>query len=380
MKTKICLLGLLASLVLAFPGCTTPQHGSQGSSCALKCYFPTPPGFLPFNPFRTNLYTAKELLKGYDTNAPDSYYSTPDWQSYVCYQRVRQMNKDGRPDEITARYMRLHELSVEEALDGWLRVTNQAGRRKVVGIMGGHDMERKVFATVTNCNGQVTTSYAPYMQVALLARALATNGFTLLTAGGPGAMEAGNLGAWMAGGSECQLSNAVRMLESVPKSTNSALWLRPAIMVMNQYKNEICHSNNIGVPTWFYGFEPPNPFATHIAKYFENSLREEHLLAISQSGIIFAPGSAGTVQEIFQSACQNYYTNYTANRYPMVLFGTEYWNRGACSVVNEKDKPVWPLLNQLGSEKKFQEQLKISDDIVAIADFIRTYQVNQIEP
>ena len=48
-------------------------------------------------------------------------------------------------------------------------------------------------------------------------------------------------------------------------------------------------------------------FATDIAKYFENSLREEGLLALALAGVVFARGNAGTVQEIFQDACQNYY-------------------------------------------------------------------------
>jgi predicted Rossmann-fold nucleotide-binding protein len=218
------------------------------------------------------------------------------------------------------------------------------------------------------------------MKVALLARELTTNGFTILTAGGPGAMEAGNLGAWMAGYSENDLSNAVRMLSKVPSPTNSSLWLLTAFEVMRYYTNENLHSNSIGVPTWFYGHEPPNPFATHIAKYFENSLREEHLLAVSSNGLIFAPGSAGTVQEIFQSACQVSYSTYTSNQFPMVLFGTDYWNRRTYGIVGARDKPVWPLLEQLGNEKDFRQQLLISDDIGAIASFICTNRINQVKP
>jgi hypothetical protein len=66
--------------------------------------------------------------------------------------------------------------------------------------------------------------------------------------------------------------------------------------------------DSLGVPTWFYGHEPPNVFADHVAKYFRNAIREDVLLRVCRSGIVFLPGAAGTVQEVFQSACENYYT------------------------------------------------------------------------
>ena len=40
---------------------------------------------------------------------------------------------------------------------------------------------------------------------------------------------------------------------------------------------------SLGVPTWFYGHEPTNLFATHVAKYFANSIREDGLLAIADA-------------------------------------------------------------------------------------------------
>ena len=61
---------------------------------------------------------------------------------------------------------------------------------------------------------------------------------------------------------------------------------------------------SLGIPTWLYGHEPSTPFATHIAKYFVNSVREDTILTVAYGGIIFTPGSAGTLQEIFQEAVQ----------------------------------------------------------------------------
>jgi len=64
----------------------------------------------------------------------------------------------------------------------------------------------------------------------------------------------------------------------------------------------------------------------------------------------------------------------------MVLFGVDYWNRPAYGSVGAKDKPAWPLLQQLGVEGNFKQQLLISDDISAITDFIRTNSINKSTP
>jgi ferredoxin len=107
-------------------------------------------------------------------------------------------------------------------------------------------------------------------------------------------------------------------------------------------------SRNVGIPTWFYGDEPPNVFATDIAKYFENSIREEGLLAVALAGVIFAEDNAGTVQEIFQDAFQNYYRTYDEMKSPMILFGVDYW--ASPDMIRhsptDKRKRVYPLLEK----------------------------------
>ena len=64
---------------------------------------------------------------------------------------------------------------------------------------------------------------------------------------------------------------------------------------------------SIGIPTWFYGHEPPNVFCDGIAKFFSNALREDGLLARSTEGIVVLPGAAGTAQEVFQAVTPLYY-------------------------------------------------------------------------
>jgi predicted Rossmann-fold nucleotide-binding protein len=377
MKPKILLLAMCTGASLVFLGCAT-----KCTKCSMRApprtadsFFPSPPDSLPFHPFRTNVYTAGELLAecatNFDTNAADRVYrSTLDWQCYTNAMDQGSHRKRTDLSEMTLRYLRLHDLAIEEALDKYLKPdrNHPAGWKGVVGIMGGHELPRQ--EKLTN------NADAPYMQVALMAQRLASNRFTIATAGGPGAMEAGNLGAWFANRSEGQLRQAVRILTNVSAlSTNTTTgeWLVPAFKVIHEFPrtNDDPRTESVGVPTWFYGHEPPNPFATHIAKYFENSLREEHVLAISTRGVIFAPGSAGTVQEIFQDACQNYYTNYTARRFSMVLFDADYWNPGTNSMVtsNGVPIPVWPALQTI-AKGKFDNLLMVTNDINAIVEFI----------
>jgi predicted Rossmann-fold nucleotide-binding protein len=95
---------------------------------------------------------------------------------------------------------------------------------------------------------------------------------------------------------------------------------------------------SIGIPTWLYGHEPPTPLATEHAKYFDNSIREDGLLALATAGVVFAPGRAGTLQEIFQDAAQNYYESVADRFSPMVFLDVDgYWTArfGVRAVLSE---------------------------------------------
>ena len=112
-------------------------------------------------------------------------------------------------------------------------------------------------------------------------------------------------------------------------------------------------TDTLGVPTWHYGHEPPNVAATAIAKYLRNAVREAVLLQICQSGIVFLPGAAGTVQEVFQDACENYYAD-PASVAPMVLVGHRHWT---------ETLPVWPLLQQLAAGRDMSDQIHLVEHI-----------------
>ena len=155
-------------------------------------------------------------------------------------------------------------------------------------------------------------------------------------------MEATHLGAWMAGRSEDELREAVKMLACAPKFEDEG-WLASAFEVMARYPRDEKYCS-IGIPTWFYGHEPATPFASHIAKYFDNSIREDGLLAIAKGGVIYSPGSAGTMQEVFQDAAQNHYETFGFAS-PMVFLGREHWT---------KTMPVYPLLVQLQAAGRYK--------------------------
>lgn len=362
----------------AFLGCAMSGALAGKVAAAGSLVVPARTG-LPFNPFRTEVYRSSDLLAGYSPDHPETYLETPDWRCYLkaMQKETRRKRADiGIDDSV---FLRLHDLAIEDALDEYLRAGGSTpnARKRVVGIMGGHDRDR--LEKRRDERGAPLSEDAPYMQVALLARSLAREGFTVATGGGPGAMEASNLGAWFAGRSEAELREAVRRLERVPRvrplaqgspDWNSGEWLSPAFEVMDRFPRDALdpRTESIGVPTWFYGHEPPNPFATHIAKFFENSIREEGVLGIATHGVIFAEGNAGTVQEIFQDACQNYYTTHGAAA-PMVLLGKGYWSAGP-EGSSPGAKPVWPLLRQLAAEKGFSHLVRITDDLEEIVAFI----------
>jgi predicted Rossmann-fold nucleotide-binding protein len=131
------------------------------------------------------------------------------------------------------------------------------------------------------------------------------------------------------------------MLRVAPLYTHP-LWLSTAWQVHNKYPN--LGYTSLGVPTWLYGHEPSTPFATHIAKYFDNSIREDSILTIAFGGIVFTPGSAGTMQEVFQEAVQNHYLSYGLSS-PMIFLGRQFW---------DEEIPVYPFLENLIEKGRYK--------------------------
>lgn len=287
----------------------------------------------PYHPFRRSLYTWQELMEGYD---PDNDQST-DLQIYEHFSRSR-----FNPGITEALNQRIHDHSIDEALRKLVGFQdNGMTERKCVGFMGGHGALR---------------SDEFYRKTAIAARSLAAQGYLVVSGGGPGIMEAANLGAYFANFEEAELEKAIELLAEAAHYTD-ADYITKSHEVLSRYPKG---HENLAIPTWFYGHEPSNLFASHIAKYFSNSIREDNLLAISLFGVVYAPGSAGTTQEIFQEAAQNHYATYGYYS-PMAFLSQERY---------EINTSLFPLLKQLAWEKPYFDMLFLSDEPQEIVDFI----------
>ena len=283
---------------------------------------------VPYNCFRNHLYTAETLYQEYITGVPDSYKHCYDNTVYQYYLQKGKTTTDIK--ETLART--LHDHSISNSLHDLL---TEYDEKHIVGIMGGH--------------GLLRTDKA-YLKIVLISKQLTEHGYLMVSGGGPGAMEATHLGAWMAGRLETDVYEAMKILVQAPAYTDT-LWLDTAFQVRNRYPQ--AQYRSLGVPTWLYGHEPATPFATHIAKYFENAIREDGILTIAKGGIIYTPGSAGTMQEIFQDAVQNHYLSF-GYASPMLFLDTRYWT---------EEMPVYPMLQSLSERGKYRNLLlSISDN------------------
>lgn len=324
-----------------FMGCHIPSrmYFAMDESCIV---FPRVK--MPYKVFPNKLYDADTLYKGYQPGYHETFYTCYDT---ICYERYMALGKEtGDIKETLCRV--LHDHSIGNALDQFVR---QYDEKDVVAVMGGHAVKR------------TDPSYA---QVALISKRLTEIGKLMVSGGGPGAMEAVHIGAWMAGRSDAELHDALSIIAVAPTFRDNG-WLTSAFSVMEKYPHD-SQFHSLGIPTWFYGHEPATPFATDIAKFFDNSVRENYIISVPKGGIIYTPGSAGTFQEIFQDAAQNHYET-LGYASPMVFLGKEYYST---------EIPIYPLLHDLQERGKYRNLLlKLTDEtdevIRYLMDFHRPY-------
>lgn len=296
--------------------------------------FPTDPD-APVNPYRGTLYTAEELYAGL---AEHGYAATPDARAYAWLQ-----DATVRHDAYVTVLRAIHDDAMSDAL------MNAVADRRVVGVMGGHALARDGTA---------------FAAAAELGHRLARSGALVATGGGPGAMEAGNLGAWCA--DEAVLRQALRKLAEVPDVVDGIGPWAAAALAVRRSLGPAAPSDppralrSIGIPTWHYGHEPPNAFGDLIAKFFSNALREELLLHYCTAGLVVLPGAAGTVQEVFQMATRLYY-KVEGRVPPLVLVGVKHWT----DVL-----PVWPLLQALGRGRAMATAIHLVDSPEEAADLV----------
>lgn len=337
-ETELALLHNYVDCI--FLGCTLPK----GFKRHIKDSLVFPKMTETYDCFRSNLYTVHSLYEGYKVGCPESYENCYDGIVYRNYIRSGKMSTNIK--ETLARS--LHDNSINSALH---RLLNHFDERKVVGVMGGHGLLR---------------TEPQFEQVARISKRLTELGSIMISGGGPGAMEATHLGAWMAGRSEEEFLEALNLLRTVP-SYKDRLWLDTAMQVITKYPQEDYLS--IGIPTWLYGHEPSTPLAKYIAKYFDNSIREDDILTLAFGGIIYSPGSAGTLQEIFQDAVQNHYLSF-GYASPMCFLGRKFWT---------EEVPVYPFIQDMVHRGYYKNLiLSISDDNEDIVQQLIAFRANKL--
>lgn len=300
-----------------FWGCVLPEFQSVEDLRKKGAQVNENPPDLPFKPFRGFMYRSAELAK-----ADAGIY-----QFYLEKKDIRSM-----------MYEAAHDYSMTDALHDYLE------GKAVIAFMGGHAMER----------------HSPeYALVTRLAWRLSRAGYVVASGGGPGAMAAANMGAYLANHGEAEVEEALKLVSDRTGNDNFKVsYLNPAPeeAVLARF-GEPSHLASLAIPTWRYGHEPSNRFATYYAKYFSNAIREDALIDIAHGGILYFPGSAGTRQEIFQAACFNHYAD-ADKVVPMVFFDSKFWS----------DPPVYKLFHQLADGRPFQKWLMLSDELDDICD------------
>lgn len=296
---------------------------------------------VPYNAIPMELYSADTLYAGYDPSDQSTFDTCYDQQVYRYY--VETGKRTTHPLEMLARTY--HDLSITAALNSFLE---RYPKKKVVAVMGGNAMLRTDEA---------------YRKIVIIAKRLTEQGTLMTSGGGSGAMEATALGGLLAGYDDRVVDDALNMLSVAPCRSNKG-YLQAAYAVLEKYPH-IDGYEMLTIPTWLYGHEATTPFATHIAKYFDNSIREDMLLTISFGGIIFTPGSAGTMQEIFQEAVQNHYLTLDMSS-PMIFLDSDFWTN---------EVPVYPFLEKLSDNGRYKNLLlDLTDDPTEVIQLINEFQ------
>jgi uncharacterized protein (TIGR00730 family) len=194
---------------------------------------------------------------------------------------------------------------------------------KIMGeFVEGFETLREVWPSVTVFGGARVRKRHPYYKAGVrIGEALCNAGFSVITGGGPGLMEAANLGAAKAEG----------------RSVGCNIKL-PSEQPPNVHSDTVIHFN--------YFFARKVMFVKYAV------------------GVVGMPGGFGTLDEIFEALTLK--QTGKINGLPVVLFGSEFWN-GLLEWIEST-----PLQERLLS-KRDMKLIQVSDDPDEVAEIISRY-------
>jgi len=333
-----------------FVGCHFPSREAEAELVRRGAYVLPPFQDMPYPIHPARLYTPHDLAAGFAEHGFEGMYDTIVYRHFLAH-------GGALPSIREALSQRMHDHGIDDGLQDTIADWAGADGGPVIGIMGGHAQPR---------------GSAGYELAALIGYGLARAGCLVVTGGGPGVMEAANLGAFLADADDDSgaLKEAIAELAGAPDFTDHDPYTALALSVRRRFAlptgeelpagqdepaggaepamaprrpgsgaTDWARRGGLSVPTWLYGHEPANLFAARIAKYFSNAIREDTILRLARGGIVFAPGRAGTVQEVFQAATKTFYATDGASG-PFIFLGKRFWT---------EELPVESLLRPLFS-------------------------------
>jgi predicted Rossmann-fold nucleotide-binding protein len=326
-----------------------------------------------FDPQRSRLCTQQELSKGFDADSEQDGFDRRVYEDYIS-------KGEFYPAPSVSRTRGSHDEGMAEALRAYVRDRQQ----RVVGVMGSGNSEIRCKPV--------------YEQTVRAAWKLAhEGGYLIATGGGPGQMEAANLGAYLADEPIESIDRALEILRRDVARDPTTRKLHQERTGKCKYADRFAYTSaansviaefkkgheNLGVPTWFYGDEATNVFATQIAKFFSNGIREDLLVTIPVAGILVVPGGPGTRQEIFMDMTQNYYGTF-CYRSPTIFLGAGTYGalaeeKNGEQVVEPNNPGIYALVHKLTAVNE-RTKLLLTDQIDDIVPFFRNHAAERVKP